>query len=69
MTDLRDAVESIKEHHAGKITLRTSTVQKAKPIVIVDSGNSGRAIPEILAGAAGTRSMGQNDLCKCGAFA
>ena len=34
MTDLRDAVESIKEHHAGKITLRTSTVPKPKPIVM-----------------------------------
>jgi putative transcriptional regulator len=34
MTDLRDAVASIKEHHAGKITLRTSTIPKAKPIVM-----------------------------------
>lgn len=34
MTDLRDAVESIKEHHAGKITQRISTVPKAKPIVM-----------------------------------
>ncbi len=37
MTYLRDAVESIKEHHAGKITLRTSTVQKAKPIPMTGS--------------------------------
>lgn len=28
MTDLRDSVASIKEHRAGKITLRTSTVPK-----------------------------------------
>jgi DNA-binding transcriptional regulator YiaG len=34
MTDLRDAVDSIKEHHAGKITLRTSTVPKGKPMVM-----------------------------------
>ncbi len=37
MADLRDAVASIKEHHAGKITLRTSTVLKAKPIVMTAS--------------------------------
>lgn len=34
MNDLRDAVASIKEYNAGKITLRTSTVPKAKPIVM-----------------------------------
>jgi putative transcriptional regulator len=34
MTDLRDAVASIKDHHAGKITLRTTTVPQAKPLVI-----------------------------------
>ena len=34
MTDLRDAVESIKEHHAGKTTLRTPPTPKPKPIVM-----------------------------------
>jgi putative transcriptional regulator len=37
MTDLRDAVASIKEHHSGKTTLRTSTVPKAKLIVMTSS--------------------------------
>ena len=34
MTDLRDAVASINEHHAGKITLRTTSIPKPKPIVM-----------------------------------
>lgn len=32
MDDLREAFSSIKDHHAGKITLRTSEVPKPKPI-------------------------------------
>ncbi len=32
MNDLREAFASIKDHRAGKITLRTSEVPKSKPI-------------------------------------
>ncbi|MBA3846280.1 MAG: helix-turn-helix domain-containing protein [Planctomycetes bacterium] len=32
MDDLRDAVASVKDHYAGKITLRTSKVPKLRPI-------------------------------------
>ncbi len=32
MDDLRDAVATVKDHYAGKITLRTHTVQKPRPI-------------------------------------
>jgi hypothetical protein len=34
MTGIRDDVAYIKEHHAGKITLRTSSVPSPKPIVM-----------------------------------
>ena len=34
MHDLRDAVSSVKDHYAGKITLRTTTVPASKPIAM-----------------------------------
>ena len=34
MDDLREAAESIREHHSGKITLRSTTVQAPKPILM-----------------------------------
>ena len=34
MNDLREAVASVKDHYAGKITLRTSKVPKMHPITM-----------------------------------
>lgn len=34
MNDLRDAVASVKDHYAGKITLRSSKMPKMRPIAM-----------------------------------
>jgi putative transcriptional regulator len=34
MHELRESINSVKDHYAGKITLRTSTVPKPRPIAM-----------------------------------